>query len=85
MCISILFIPFITPFNLLYNLILKTTFSIFYLEEKFPRFKKFFKLRIQFQRYYLIFSLILLISICIFVIFIYFLVYIIAIINTPLI
>lgn len=40
------------------------------IEEKYPRLTKILKLRLQFQRYYLIFNLLYLICICIFVLFI---------------
>jgi len=50
--------------------------NYFKLEEKYPRINKFFKLRIQFQKYYLIFNLILFVIIFLFAIFINLLVFI---------
>jgi len=52
----------------IYSVIFANEFiKYFNLEAKYPRLNKFFKLRIQFQRYYLVLNLVLFLILCIFV------------------
>lgn len=62
--IVVLLVILSIAFNIYSVLFGNEVIKYFKLEEKYPRLHIFFKLRLQFQRYYLILNLILLIIIC---------------------
>ena len=64
--VVIIFIMFIV-WNIYSVIFANELIKYFNLEAKYPRLNKFFKLRLQFQRYYLILNLVLFIVLCIFV------------------
>ena len=63
--ILVLSVILVIIFNIYSALFGNEIIKFFKLEERYPKLNIFFKLRIKFQRYYLIWNLILLISICI--------------------
>ena len=62
--ILVLSVIFVIVFNIYSVLFGNEVIKYFKLEERFPKLNIFFKLRTQFQRYYLILNLILLICVC---------------------
>nr|YP_009493228.1 hypothetical protein [Ganoderma calidophilum]AWJ64023.1 hypothetical protein [Ganoderma calidophilum] len=55
----------ITVFNILSVLFANEIIKFFKLEEKYPSFELFFKLRMKFQRYYLMWNVLILLFVCI--------------------
>jgi len=62
--ILLFFTMIATVFHIIGILLTQEIIHRFNLEEKFPRLHEFFKLRAMFQKYYLVFNILLLLVLC---------------------